>query len=46
MPGFAARLNDDEVAALATFVRSGWSNRASAVDASEVRKVRATLADK
>jgi mono/diheme cytochrome c family protein len=44
MPGFAARLNDDEVAALATFVRSGWSNRASAVDAGEVRKVRATLA--
>ncbi|MBN3852055.1 cytochrome c [Paraburkholderia sp. Ac-20340] len=45
MPGFAARLNDDEVAALATFVRSGWSNRAAAVDAGEVRKVRAALAD-
>lgn len=46
MPGFAARLNDDEVAALATFVRSGWSNRAAAVDAGDVRKVRATLAGK
>lgn len=46
MPGFAARLNDDEVAALATFVRGGWSNRAAAVDAGDVRKVRATLAVK
>ncbi len=46
MPGFAARLNDDELAALATFVRGGWTNRAAAVDAGEVRKVRAALAGK
>nr|WP_069264087.1 cytochrome c [Paraburkholderia nodosa] len=46
MPGFAVRLSDDEVAALATFVRGGWSNRAGAVDPGEVRKVRATVTAK
>lgn len=43
MPGFAGRLNDDEVAQLATFLRGGWSNHAGAVDASQVEKVRRTL---
>jgi alcohol dehydrogenase (quinone), cytochrome c subunit len=43
MPGFANRLSDDEVAQLASFVRSGWSNRASAVTTREVKKVRKTL---
>ena len=42
MPGFANRLNDDEVAQLATFVRSGWSNRAPGVSASEAAKARST----
>jgi mono/diheme cytochrome c family protein len=40
MPGFASRLNDEEVAALASFVRSGWTNNASPVAADNVRKVR------
>lgn len=40
MPAFAARLSDDEVAALATFVRQGWSNSAAAVSASDVAAVR------
>lgn len=40
MPGFAYRLNDDEVAQLATFVRSGWSNHAPAVTASDAAKAR------
>lgn len=40
MPGFAARLTDEQVAQLATFVRSGWSNDAPAVTAKEVQKVR------
>nr|WP_310615657.1 cytochrome c [Pantoea cypripedii] len=40
MPGFAARLTDEQVAELATFVRSGWSNDAPAVTAKEVQKVR------
>jgi mono/diheme cytochrome c family protein len=43
MPGFAWRLNDDEVAALATFVRQGWSNAASAVTVADVAPVRARL---
>ena len=40
MPGFADRLDDDEVAALATFVRSAWSNTAPAVDADTVGEQR------
>ncbi len=43
MPGFGNRLNDDEVAALASFVRSGWTNNASAVTAADVKAVRATI---
>ncbi|WP_380184310.1 c-type cytochrome [Kalamiella sp. sgz302252] len=43
MPGFASRLNDDEVAQLATFIRQGWSNKAPAVKAEDVKKVRETL---
>lgn len=36
MPGFEARLSDEEVAELATFLRSGWSNAAPAVTAADV----------
>ncbi|NIF22568.1 c-type cytochrome [Candidatus Pantoea multigeneris] len=43
MPGFGARLSDDEVAKLATFVRQGWSNTASAVTADQVAEVRKSL---
>ncbi|MBA1204225.1 c-type cytochrome [Pseudomonas capeferrum] len=43
MPGFAKRLDDSEVAELASFLRQGWSNGASAVDAEQVRKVRSLL---
>lgn len=43
MPGFGHRLSDDQVAKLATFVRQGWSNDASAVTADQVKKVRAGL---
>jgi mono/diheme cytochrome c family protein len=32
MPGFA-RLSDDELAAVANYLRTGWSNKANAVDA-------------
>ncbi|WPB57470.1 cytochrome c [Xylophilus sp. GOD-11R] len=45
MPGFAERLSDQEVADLATFVRSGWSNKAGAVSASQVAKARKALHD-
>ena len=40
MQGYADRLTDDEVAQLATFVRSAWGNKADAVSAAEVAKVR------
>jgi mono/diheme cytochrome c family protein len=45
MPGFAARMNDAEVAELATFLRQGWSNNAPAVSANLVQEVRKALAD-
>jgi len=44
MPGFAWRMNDQEVAALASFVRTGWGNKASAVTAQQVHQVRADMA--
>lgn len=40
MPGFAHRLNDEDVAELATFLRQGWNNQAGAVSAKQVAKVR------
>lgn len=44
MPGMGWRLNDEEVAALATFVRRSWSNNAAAVTAAEVKAVRGSSA--
>lgn len=44
MPNFDWRLSDDEVAKLATFVRSSWGNAAPSVKPAEVAKVRAQLA--
>lgn len=44
MPDFGWRLKDDEVAALATFVRQSWSNDAPAVTGTDVAKVRAASA--
>ncbi|WP_322052775.1 c-type cytochrome [Paraburkholderia bannensis] len=43
MPPFAWRYDDDEIAQLATFVRSAWGNDASAVTAADVKRVRAQL---
>jgi len=40
MQGYADRLDDEEVAQLATFVRNGWGNQAAQVSASDVAKVR------
>ena len=40
MQGYADRLTDNEVAALATFLRKGWGNQASDVSESQVSKVR------
>ena len=42
MPAFASRLSDDEIAAIANYVRTSWGNSASAnITAAEVKKVRA-----
>ncbi|MFC3024397.1 c-type cytochrome [Vibrio zhugei] len=43
MPGFGWRLSNKEIAKLATFLRSGWSNNAPAVSAHDVAKIRKTL---
>lgn len=43
MPGFASRLSDEQVAQLATFVRSGWSNNAQAVSVKDVKDIRESL---
>lgn len=43
MPGFAQRLDDAEVAELASFLRQGWSNAAPAVSPELVRTVRAAV---
>ena len=40
MPPFGQRLTDRQVAALATFVRNAWGNKASAVSPEEVQKLR------
>jgi mono/diheme cytochrome c family protein len=44
MPSFAWKLNDAQVAAVATFVRNSWGNVAPAVDADDVGKLRGKLA--
>ncbi|MES2189340.1 MAG: cytochrome c [Pseudomonadota bacterium] len=44
MPGFGWRLNDDNVADVVSFIRSSWGNKAEAVTASAVGKVRSDVA--
>ena len=43
MPGFAWKLDDRQVAAVATYVRNNWGNAAPEVSADEVAKLRAKL---
>ncbi|SAK78128.1 c-type cytochrome [Caballeronia ptereochthonis] len=43
MPGFADRLTDRDIADVLTFVRSSWGNRAPAVTAERVAKLRKAL---
>jgi mono/diheme cytochrome c family protein len=43
MPSFGWTLNDDQVAAVATFVRNAWGNRAPPVDTATVGKTRHAL---
>ena len=43
MPAFGWRLADDEVAAVATFIRQGWGNTGKAVSDDDVAQLRKTL---
>lgn len=43
MPAFAQKLDDDQVAALVTYIRNAWGNHGSAVSASDVDSLRKTL---
>ena len=40
MPGFVDQLNDDDIAGLTTFIRSSWGNKAGAVTADQVARIR------
>lgn len=40
MPSFGWKLSDDQVAAVATFVRNAWGNKADPVSASDVKALR------
>lgn len=41
MPDFSHRLSDAQIADVVSFIRSAWGNHAGAVEADEVRKIRA-----
>lgn len=45
MPAFNWKLSDEQIAAVATYVRSSWGNRGGPVSASEVGKLREVLAE-
>lgn len=46
MTPFEHILKDDELAAVLTFVRNSWGNKASAIMPEDVAKVRAEVKDK
>ncbi|TFZ51653.1 c-type cytochrome [Serratia proteamaculans] len=46
MPDFGWRLNDEQIAQLATFVRSSWGNKAPAVTADQVQEIRKNSVNK
>jgi len=46
MTAFRSLLNDDEVAAVLTFVRNTWGNQASPISAAAVKRVRAETIDR
>jgi mono/diheme cytochrome c family protein len=46
MPAFAWVLNDDQVAAVVTYIRNTWGNAAPPVSAGTVRKVRDALVER
>ena len=46
MPAFAWVMNDDQVAAVATYIRNSWGNVAPAVNVGDVTKERAALTER
>jgi mono/diheme cytochrome c family protein len=46
MPAFAWVLNDDQVAAVLTYIRNTWGNAAPPVSAGDVGKQRAALTER
>jgi hypothetical protein len=46
MPPWKSFLNDEETAAVLTYIRSAWSNEGSPVTSQEVAAVRAATADR
>ncbi len=46
MPAFGWILNDDQVAAVVTYIRNSWGNSAPPVSASDVSKTRQTLVER
>jgi len=43
MPGFEGRAKDEEIAAMLTYVRNAWKNKASAISPEQVTKVRKSM---
>lgn len=43
MPAYGWKLDDDQIAAVASYVRSSWGNAAAPVDAGDVKKLRRAL---
>ncbi|MNC79003.1 Gluconate 2-dehydrogenase cytochrome c subunit precursor [compost metagenome] len=46
MPDFGWRLSDQQVAQIATFVRTSWGNNAAPVTADQVKEIRENSAAK
>ncbi|TPG59108.1 cytochrome c [Roseomonas nepalensis] len=46
MPAFGWRLNDDETAAVTTYIRNAWGNAAPPVSAADAARMRDTLRDR
>ncbi|MEN3931297.1 cytochrome c [Microvirga sp. W0021] len=44
MPAYNWKLNDDQIAAVLTYIRNSWGNAAAPVSASEVKDTRSSLA--
>jgi mono/diheme cytochrome c family protein len=45
MPPFAQELNDKEIAAVVTFIRTAWGNRGTPVNAREVNELRSATVE-